>query len=142
MSKEQQSKTIDGHTFCVTPLMGRRGARVFARLVRCLGKGFSTAMKAKTDEERAGGVLELLSNITEDDLEFLSTQLLETATVETPDGKTRQISSVVFDEVFQGEVFLMLKAVLFAVQVNGFLKGLASSALAGPKPVAPAQAPA
>lgn len=146
-SLEPQTKTIDGFHFTVSQLPGTRGLRVFARILKMLGKGASKALgaaQAGGDVVANAAVLELLSNVDDADLEFVAKQLLEVAVVASPEGSGCPSGNVAnnFDQLFQGRLDLLMKALFFAMQVNygSFLKGLVTSAAAAAKPAPAAPA--
>lgn len=146
---EPQTKTIDGFTFTCSQLPGMRSLKVFTRITKMLGKGASKALGAANgsgkDNAAAGAaVLELLGNVDEADVEYVARQLLEVCVVACPEGSGLPSGNVAqnFDQLFQGRLDLLLKALIFAIQVNfgSFLKGLATSAAAAAKPAPAAPA--
>jgi hypothetical protein len=150
-----QSKDLgDGFTLNVGKLPGRKGFRVFNRVVKMLGtlsggakdlaKGaaaLATGKDPKLDAQLGGALFSALAGVSEDDLDFLATELLATAVMNCPDGKGLPIGqSTHFDTVFAGRVDLIYKAIFFALQVNygGFMKGWVAGLMAKLGALAPA----
>lgn len=121
--RTQESKVIDGMTFTVQQLPAMRALRLLNRL----GRFFTPALASLVGgggklgqadvgalAAAAGGLFDRLS---EDELERLTKDLLETATVAI-DGKDTGPVMPQFDLLFQGKMGAVLKLLAFALQVN------------------------
>lgn len=131
---EPEKRDIDGYSFTVSKLPGRRMTRVFVRLTKAVGKGGSGLgglLKKGAIEDQASAILSLLGAVDEDDVMFIANELLTPCTYRAPDGSGGNPSDN-FDTLFQGRIDLLFKVLVFALQVNfgSFFKGLSERAAA------------
>lgn len=120
MSQVTQEREIDGMSFAVTQLPGMRGLKLLARLGRVLGPavakalaGASNGLKGEVDFEVMGeAVGTLFERLTEKELEEVTRELLQAATVDN-----RPLLQG-FDVTMQGKTLTILKVLLFAFEVN------------------------
>lgn len=143
MGIARQERVIDGQTFSVTQLPAMRALKMLSRLVRTLGPAAARLMDGAASAGGAlgsglGGLAQmnvaalgqavtvLTERLTEAELESITRELLETATV---DGRLLMPS---FDLTMQGRMGPVLQLLAFALEVNygSFFGVLAASATA------------
>lgn len=127
--REQKERTIDGVTIRVQQLPAMRSVKLMHRLGRAIGPAMLQALAGadvKSTKDFANAKINMgaigdaigsaFDRFSEDDLERLTRELFETATV-TDKGKEFPMMSV-FDNVFAGKPGTVLKAIKFALEVN------------------------
>lgn len=140
------SKEIDGFTFSVTKLMGKRTVRMSRRLGAAFGPalaeltgGLGEAIRGKSlgdlDASKAipaigAAVSKLFQTVNETELEGIYTELLASTTVSDPAKGTTELLMPKFDAFFQGRLDLFYKVLAFAVEANygSFFGALGESA--------------
>ncbi len=117
---DPQTKEIDGYTFRIPPMLGRAATRCATRLLRVLG-GAGDAIRPGNEGETMAiaGVFKILRNLSDEDLDYFTTQMFASALVVTPEGKELPLNNPVhFDLVFQARVDMLFRALFFAIQIN------------------------
>lgn len=129
MAKIVEARSIGGHTFKISQLPAKRALEMFGRLGRALGPAAFEAL-AKGSK--------ILGDDMEADIDLVAEILpalapsLATLFDRLPPGELTGIADVLlepalcdgvplgpqFEEVFQGNILLLLKTVAFAVEVN------------------------
>jgi len=121
MGLATQTKEIDGFSVQVTQLSCRRALKTLNRLGKVLGPALAKVSAIvsnagsieKVDVGSMGSSVEsLFSSLADDDLDFFVNTFFEASTLNNaPFLKT-------FDVVLQGQVDVLLRALLFAIEVN------------------------
>ncbi len=124
MAREAETREIDGFEVTVQQLPGRRGMRLFHRLMAAVGPALgaaaaklgagSSALDADIDLGEATRVL--FDRLTWAETEAIQKELLETAQV-TINGNVGLLLPVV-DEILAGRVSTLLKITAFAIEIN------------------------
>jgi hypothetical protein len=139
-----ESREIDGLTFQVQQLPGRRGSRLSARLMRMLlpaaaeavgGGGKLPTGLADLDLSGLGKAAQtLFERLTVEEFESIREELMEGAMVTMENGNTVALKPV-FDDVMAGRAFTTLKLMQFALEVNfkDFFGGVLAAAVAAGK---------
>jgi hypothetical protein len=123
--REEETKVIDGHRYTVIPLPATRGLRLFNRAVRVLGPALGAIMGDDGEPGDAldrkidfGRVAAALSDVSDADLEHITSELASHTTVIPRGGTNGQKLAAVFDVHFAGDVIGMFKWAAFALEVN------------------------
>ena len=125
---ETKKRDIDGFTFTVMQLPGKRGLRLWRRLGKILGPSLARAAASASGQVDfaglAGAVEALFDNLTETELDAVVDELTGNALV-LYEGSERPLKEV-YDVLFAGRVETQLKLLMFALEVNysGFFVGL------------------
>lgn len=127
--RASKSKEIDGLSFTVQQLPGKRGSRLWFKLVRLLAPamakalgtlkltGGASALMQNLDLSNLGDAVGMLAEkLTPDEFEAIRDELLESATVTT--GGNQFPLMTVYDDVMAGRVTTGLKVLQFAFEVN------------------------
>lgn len=128
--READRREIDGLTFLIAPLPGRRATRAFHRLSKGIlpaaAKAAGTATAARDGEGGLGvaavaaglssGLDRLFADLPEAEFEALMDALFATVSV-VHDGKSVAVSQV-FDSIFAGKVSTVLKLMVACVEVS------------------------
>jgi hypothetical protein len=116
-----QDREIDGMQWQVSQLPGMRGLKMFNKLGRILGPAMGKALAAGMDSKKgeinavalSEAIAVLFDRLSEAEIESITRELLATAVV---DGKP--LFPGAFDLLMQGRTMTVLKALLFAFEVN------------------------
>jgi len=127
---DTQDKVIDGLNFSVTQLPGRKGSRLFTRLMRAIGPSIGLALGevgegvtsiADLDVSKVMAALgkslpRLVEDLKPEEIEGIQDALFETASVDI-DGRRFQVKDK-FDVIFKGKPLAVYKLMYFAIEVN------------------------
>ena len=123
MPKQAQSRRIDGYEIQVQPLPAFAAISLFTRIGKSIGGALGPTLAAL-----ASAGVDKLQNV--DEIEQITKALLQGAVLD-PNGKTRILLDVA-DYEFQGQTLTLIKAALFAFEVNyGDFRDLVRGMLAG-----------
>lgn len=143
----EKSKEIEGITFTVQQLGGKRAMRLWTKLFRIVAPALAKTLEgnsltgmtlAKLDLKSLGDAVQLLTDkLTPDEFDAMRDELFETAFA-VWEGQTVPLNRMQ-DEIFAGRVLLAFKVLRFALEVNygDFLGGLL-----GAMPAAASKSPA
>lgn len=139
--KHEQRKTIEGVTFCVTPLGYGKARKAFVRLTKAVGPALASGAGVKPEDMDVQAILgALVDNVDDSDLEWFA-EAFGTATKFSTDGdKFPFLRGPEREVLFTGRLLLFFQWLAFALEVNfsDFLDFL-KSADQGGGPVASAQ---
>lgn len=138
MPKQAQSRRIDGYEIQVQPLPAFAAISLFTRIGKSIGGALGPTLAAlasagvdklqNVDVSQHLGAL--FAALSPDEIEQITKALLQGAVLD-PNGKTRLLLDVA-DYEFQGQTLTLIKAALFAFEVNyGDFRDLVRGMLAG-----------
>lgn len=131
MKLKTQSKYIDDLEITITQLPPIRAFKLLPKLGRVIGPAISEAMKNGKSGDSLLTLGPALALVSESELEPLMKELFSTARakVPNPDRLVALNSDEAINEVFAGNLLMMVKALIFSVEVNygSFFGGVASS---------------
>ena len=117
---ESRSKEIDGRSYTVTQMPAMKALRMTHRLGKALGPAIghlAVQDGQEVDIERIGKALEaLFTAMSEDDLETITKELLNSATV-IVDSKSLPVLAQ-FNTLMAGQIETVFKLLGFALEVN------------------------
>lgn len=148
MVEPTQSKQIGDHVFSITKLPAMRALKLAGRLGKLFGPAIAKAVGKSIDptslaRAKASGPVsladvkidlgkisegfgELFVNLSDEEIERVTWELLAIATVQYSDGRVAPLSKPVFDQIFTGDIggLLRLLGFAFEVQFGPFSGGL------------------
>mgnify|MGYP006921287655 CR=1 FL=1 len=127
------SKEIHGRKYTASQVPGRKGKRLFERVVRAIAPAVSQAAGAVTSERENGSakyavaaaaaVPTLLKDLPREELEAIEDALFEYVQVDIPDPRKpdemmRVEIKKAYDDIFTGDPLTPFQVLAFAVEVN------------------------
>ena len=119
---ESRSKEIDGQNYTVTQMPARKALKLTHRLGKALGPAFSHLAAGHKDgvnldfSEVGRAIESLFAALSEEDLDIIVKELLNSATVTTEKGIQPVLPQI--DILLAGRMDTMFKLIGFALEVN------------------------
>ncbi len=118
--REPKQFQIGDSVYTVKPLGAITGRKVFARLVRALGRTIGGLDKAKELDRAAvmAAISAALDSLDDDTVDFLCEKFGESTTVLRENGRTPTLKGPIFDDEFSGKYAAMTEWLVCCVEVN------------------------